>query len=1049
MKLTIRCHRTHPELFRLEEAHALCAGETYNPLVLEAPCGVDLDPATARVVVSTPGGTELARSKGFVLDAPSGRLRSVMTLATSPMAAACSGWLSDGEPAKVVEARLVVADGADRVVAAGPVPLLARGLEDDGSLPEPRDGFSPVVSVEGDEIVVEDASGRHVYDMGAAVRALAGPALDAAVSEARLAESSAARVAAAVESWLGGAKGDKGDKGDRGPAALIGRMVDGDGLWHDVSLGANQLGQLAVVVDQRPAGGSGSFDADVEAAGSTAPRPLSGRFGEEANVRDFGAVGDGSADDTAALQAAIDTGRTVYLPRGDYRVTGELLLWTRGQRVRGDGPGYSYSNPASAAQRPASRIVAAHLGAGSPARVVRTRVRHRSAEGDPEDDPISCVVDVQAEGVSLENLGIWLQHLSSDVRAAGDWDVGVFVGCRRMVRLDRVSVVGAFRRASVHADVTGLYYGDFGGRDPMWALLPGVSAGGSGSESSDPSGSGVPPRRFPPAYEGPSSASVDGLTLTECYLSGARWGLVVRGADRAPGRSSKGAEGDPLYLDAFSGEEVADLRGEAGASDVLVLGCTVFAQDGSPRRMADPVASPEYGGVDWTSGDADESGGCLLVDGATRGVHVLNGHMFIRNRFMTHIAPFNVKLVKSSSDVFVGNQLDGPNQGGEFYPANGSNRELIGPENTYGKLYTSRGHTEDLEMLCSLWAPRGDLQAVRYGGVDMVETPVKRGDYRWHHGWRERPPRLDVGAAETTLGYDLGDSLGARSAVALGLRSPDEAGQTRLLMGTTSRPDALAVVQTADASSASPQPRVDVVSRDALNIYGTSAMSLGFTPTAGTEAGIRRSVVRIVNGAAADQWCNVDVRSHIVPAAGAVKFDLGRNGRRWGNVYVETGSISTSDERVKESVSAVPDEVLDAWGRVGWGQFRFRDAVAAKGDGARVHAGLVAQRVKEAFEAAGLDATRYGLLCHDSWEAQPERWDEWDEVVEPARVDAGGSYVPERTERRRALASPAVEAGDVWSVRYEEALAMEAAWQRRRADRLEERIARLERRLGA
>ena len=44
------------------------------------------------------------------------------------------------------------------------------------------------------------------------------------------------------------------------------------------------------------------------------------------SVKDFGAVGDGVADDTAAIQAAIDASYSVYIPNGTYKVTATIYL---------------------------------------------------------------------------------------------------------------------------------------------------------------------------------------------------------------------------------------------------------------------------------------------------------------------------------------------------------------------------------------------------------------------------------------------------------------------------------------------------------------------------------------------------------------------------------------------------------------------------------------------------------------------------------------------------------------------------------------------------
>jgi hypothetical protein len=63
----------------------------------------------------------------------------------------------------------------------------------------------------------------------------------------------------------------------------------------------------------------------------------------EASVRDFGAVGDGVADDTAAIQAAIDATKAgaVLVPPGRYLVTDILWIRKSGLVLRGAGPGKS------------------------------------------------------------------------------------------------------------------------------------------------------------------------------------------------------------------------------------------------------------------------------------------------------------------------------------------------------------------------------------------------------------------------------------------------------------------------------------------------------------------------------------------------------------------------------------------------------------------------------------------------------------------------------------------------------------------------------------
>jgi hypothetical protein len=59
--------------------------------------------------------------------------------------------------------------------------------------------------------------------------------------------------------------------------------------------------------------------------------------GAPVNVLDYGAIGNGIANDAAAIQAALDTGNTVYIPQGNYLIGTPLQLKTSHQMVFGDG----------------------------------------------------------------------------------------------------------------------------------------------------------------------------------------------------------------------------------------------------------------------------------------------------------------------------------------------------------------------------------------------------------------------------------------------------------------------------------------------------------------------------------------------------------------------------------------------------------------------------------------------------------------------------------------------------------------------------------------
>lgn len=63
--------------------------------------------------------------------------------------------------------------------------------------------------------------------------------------------------------------------------------------------------------------------------------------GTPSNVRDFGAVGDGVTDDTAAIQAAINASDYIFIPEGTYKVTSTINVNNNNKNIFGAGIGVS------------------------------------------------------------------------------------------------------------------------------------------------------------------------------------------------------------------------------------------------------------------------------------------------------------------------------------------------------------------------------------------------------------------------------------------------------------------------------------------------------------------------------------------------------------------------------------------------------------------------------------------------------------------------------------------------------------------------------------
>ena len=98
-------------------------------------------------------------------------------------------------------------------------------------------------------------------------------------------------------------------------------------------------------------------------------------------------------------------------------------------------------------------------------------------------------------------------------------------------------------------------------------------------------------------------------------------------------------------------------------------------------------------------------------------------------------------------------------------------------------------------------------------------------------------------------------------------------------------------------------------------------------------------------------------------------LDLGVSFARFQDIYATNGTIQTSDINEKQDI----EDLSEAETRVAVAakgllkKYRWKSAVADKGDDARIHFGIMAQDLENAFANEGLDAGDYGMFISSTW----------------------------------------------------------------------------------
>jgi len=189
----------------------------------------------------------------------------------------------------------------------------------------------------------------------------------------------------------------------------------------------------------------------------------------------------------------------------------------------------------------------------------------------------------------------------------------------------------------------------------------------------------------------------------------------------------------------------------------------------------------------------------------------------------------------------------------------------------------------------------------------------------------------------------------------------------------------------------------------------------------------------------------------VLPAKNFARIDnaisLGIAAERFDDVFSTNAVTTGSDRTEKQDIAALTSAEMLVAARISqtFHTYRWKDAVADKGDNARIHTGTIAQEVQAAFTAEGLDVSRYAMFMSNTW------WGydvdvaavEADDTVEPA-IEAAEAY----TRNAKCYTEDEAPSGSTektrLGIRYPELMSFLAAYNEQRFTAIETRLTALE-----